>query len=353
MKNVLSFFFLTLLFSCTAQISYKTYMSTIADFRKQLPYFSSNDPRAYVAWGDTIAQVVRNNKGQVVQLTVRVNPNLLNHAEGRWNDPSDSLKLYTFSYNAQDKLEHVKIRYRSGEPAYFFIYDSDIRFSEEQQLYDDRGRRCGYRRYADTILIEERRLTYDDAGYTISDYVIHSVCEMRDSVSGHKTYSYCNLVCDTVFRAAYRYNDDYHTIETSLTGHPNDYRPIPEKPGSVQLYRFNLRGDLLEESTVDESHPAGRRMVFEYNDRGKLLSYRFCDTNYRLIPEWSDEPFSMRLYVYNRSGLKCRYIINYDAYGRALEINYGPDHWNRKRRFETVFDKEHYLPLQDDIQPDE
>ena len=349
---MLTFLFLTFLFSCTAQMSYKTYMSAIADFRKQLPYFSSNDPEAYVTWGDDIAKVVRNNKGQVVQLTVRVNPNLMT---GRWDAPPDSQKLYTFGYNAQDQLEHVKIRYRTGEPAYFFIYDTEIRFSEEQQLYDDQGRRCGYRRYADSTLMEERRLTYDDAGYTLSDYVIHSVCDMRDSVSNKKTYRYCNVVCDTVFKAGYRYSDNYRTIETSLTGKPDDlYRiHIQDKPRTVELYRFNLRGDLLEESIFDKYHPAGKRKIIEYNDKGKLLSYRFCDTNYRLIPQWSCEPYAMTVYLYNRSGRRCQYIICYDAYGRVLEVNYGPDHWNRKRRNETVFDKEHYLPLEDDIQPDE
>lgn len=350
MKHALTFLFLAFLFSGTAQISYETYMSTIANFKKQRPYFSSNDPEEYMTWGDTIVQVVRNNKKRIVQLTVRVNPHLMT---GSWDQPPDSLKLYTFGYNAQDQLAQVTIRYRTGEPAYFFIYDTDIRFSQEQLLYDDQQRLCGYRRYADSVLMEERRLTYDDAGYTISDYVIHSVCEMRDSVSNEKTYKYCYLVCDTVFRASYRYSDDYRTIETNLTGNPDDRYRITDKPRAVQLHRFNLRGDLLEESTFDEHHPAGKRMLIEYNNRGKLLSYRFCDTNYRLIPEWSDEPNAMTLYVYNRSGRKCQYIIYFDTYGRALEINYGPDHWNRKRRCETVFDRERYLPIEDKVELDE
>lgn len=346
MKYILTFLSMTFLFSSTAQLNYKTYMSTIPDFKERFPYFDSNDPEGYLAWDDTIVKVVRNNKRQIIQLTVRVNPYLMTGGLGQ---PPDSLKLYTFRYNAQDKLEQVIIRYRTEEPAYCVVYDTDIHFSQEQQLYDDKGRRCGYRRYADSILIEERCLAYDAAGYTISDYIIHEICEMRDSISDQTTYSYCAPFYDTIFRASYQYSDDYRTIERISIGNPDEIYKIPAKPLTVQLYRFNRRGDLLEKSTFDKSHPEGKRMVIEYNDRGKLLSYRFCDTNYRLIPESSRESFAMMLYVYNRTGRKCQYIVSYDLYGRALEISYGPDHWKQG----AFFDRKRYVPQEKDLEPGE
>lgn len=287
--------FLLLLVFIGLNSSYILAQTSLADeIKTQLEDFPSSKKKYvinHIASFHTILEIEKNNRND----TIRVRA-LNTHRSFFY---TDSIIIYNFTYTPYGNIEHIKIEDEIGNPAYFGIYDSDIRYSSLHFYYDISNREIGYEMFSDSILIEKQYIIENLETGTITVYTLK------------RKYSIQN-------------NEQTYTLEAFRTAtinrnEKNQILSFEEKlfnsqfnGGNIKSYRFykfdTVSGKVIEEpfslfGNMNVGIENYERIVYQYDVKGNIISWRKCDYRYVLCqpePPISKEEFNKRKEVFQK-----------------------------------------------------
>jgi len=214
-----------------------------------------------------IIEVAKNKNNDTIQV-IAYNKNTNFHL-------GDSIVIYSISYNYARCLDEVKLETKNKQPAYFGIFDSEISYSAIYYEYDFYDKEIGYEMYADTLLIQKQFIVEKPDSGSLTVYTL------KRSLTNYSS------LLDT-FRIAIIKRNEYNylsSFEEKLFSHHKEGRKII----SYRYYKFDdLNGNLIEEPyTVFGNTKIGIenyiRMLYQYDFRGNVISWRKCDFNYDLL----------------------------------------------------------------------
>jgi hypothetical protein len=312
--------------------------TTLADEIKiQLEDFPSSKKKMvinYIASFHKILEVEKNNRNDTIRVIA------LNTHRSFYH--TDSIIIYNFTYTPYGNIKQIKIVDEKGKPAYFGIYDSDLHYSSIHFNYDELNREMGYDMYSDTLLTETQNITEnpDKRTLTVSTFKLE-----------YNTYNNKQIYTLDTFRlAVIKRNEDNQICSFEEKLYNTQFQGGKIK--SYRFYKFDVvTGKVLEEpfsifGNVDYGIHNYERIVYQYDAKGNLISWRKCDFNYALHqPELplTKEEFSKRkedLNKQNEENTKkainiqyrnevSNYYIYYETYEEYLDEDYLPylEYW--------------------------
>lgn len=248
--------------------------TTLADeIKLQLEDFPSSKKKMvinYIASFHKILEVEKNNRNDTIRVIA-----LNTHRSFYY---TDSIIIYNFTYTPYGNIKQIKIVDEKGKPAYFGIYDSDIHYSSIHFNYDELNREIGYEMYSDTILNEKQDVIDNPKDGMLTVYTLK------------RNYNYLNnkqtFTLDTFRLAVIKRNEDNQICSFEEKLFNSQFHSGKIK--SYRYYRFDVvTGKVLEEpfsifGNVDYGIHNYERIVYQYDAKGNMISWRKCDFNYAL-----------------------------------------------------------------------